>query len=101
MGYAVDFYNVSDRARPEIWAAAREAEGWSALGVGDHITFERRWALHAFACLGAMAVRTERVSLATMFADNLVRSPVEFADRKAVEDGNSGGVTRPHDDRLI
>ena len=79
MGYAIDYFNASDRLRPDVWAAQREAEGWDALGVGDHIRLDGRWAFHSFACLGAMAVTTERVSLATMFADSVVRSPIEFA----------------------
>ncbi len=79
MSLAVGFLNVPDRERPDDWAAAREAEGWDVLGIGDHIVVRDRWALHAFTCLGAMAVRTQRAQLATTFADNMVRSPSEFA----------------------
>jgi len=77
--YGIDYYNVPDRRSPEVWAVAREQEGWSCLGIGDHVVLDQRWALHAPACLGAMAASTQHVQLATMFANNVVRSPVEFA----------------------
>ena len=78
MEYGVDFFNLPVTGHPGDWAAAREAEGWAALGVGDHITLQGQWALHAFPILGAMVGRTSTVKLATAFANNLVRSPVEF-----------------------
>jgi len=59
-------------------AAAREAEGWYGLAVGDHVVSDRLLP-HPFALLGAMAPATSRVELMTATANNLVRSPVETA----------------------
>lgn len=47
--------------------------------MGDHMTLSGFWALHAFPSLGAMAIATTRAKLATMFANNLLRSPAESA----------------------
>src|SRR5215218_2552502 len=60
------------------WAAAREAEGWYGLAVGDHVVSDRLLP-HPFALLGAMAAATNSVELMTATANNLVRSPVETA----------------------
>jgi alkanesulfonate monooxygenase SsuD/methylene tetrahydromethanopterin reductase-like flavin-dependent oxidoreductase (luciferase family) len=60
------------------WAAAREAEGWYGVAVGDHVVSDRLLP-HPFALLGAMAAATSRVELMTATANNLVRSPVETA----------------------
>jgi alkanesulfonate monooxygenase SsuD/methylene tetrahydromethanopterin reductase-like flavin-dependent oxidoreductase (luciferase family) len=76
MDYVV-LYN--DRANPVEWASRREAEGWSGLAVGDHVSSGRAGAWHPFSALGAMAAVTERVTLTTAYANNLMRSPVECA----------------------
>src|SRR4051794_9931178 len=60
------------------WAAAREAEGWYGLAVGDHI-LSGELLPHPFVLLGAMASATKRVQLMTATANNLMRSPVETA----------------------
>lgn len=60
------------------WARDREAEGWAAIALGDHVTSGGMWA-HPLVELGAMASATTRVRLATSFSNILVRSPVEFA----------------------
>lgn len=82
-GVMVDFV-VSHRGfwdlsrRPGEWARAREAEGWAGVGVPDHLnTGEGN--LHPVAVLAEMSVATTRVKLMPLFANNLMRSPVEFA----------------------
>ena len=72
------------------WARDREAEGWSAITVGDHVTSGGMWA-HPLVVLGAMAAATTRVRLATSFSNNLVRSPVEFAQAAATLQSVSAG----------
>ena len=72
-------YN-GDRLDPVEWAARREGEGWSGLAMADHVSSGRggvQW--HPFSAPGAMAVGTKRVSLTTAYANNLMRSPVEYA----------------------
>lgn len=64
---------------PGRWAQAREAEGWAALGVSDHISTGGGPCLHAFPVLGLFAAHTERVRMFPCFGNNLVRSPAEFA----------------------
>ncbi len=68
-----------DRASPVEWAVRREAEGWSGLAMPDHLMTGRRGAWHPFSALGAMAAVTTRVTLMTAYANNLMRSPVEYA----------------------
>ena len=61
------------------WARAREAEGWQVLGVADHFWTGARPFPHSWVALGAMAAVTSTCRLTTSFANNLFRSPVEFA----------------------
>jgi alkanesulfonate monooxygenase SsuD/methylene tetrahydromethanopterin reductase-like flavin-dependent oxidoreductase (luciferase family) len=72
------------------WARDREAEGWAAITVGDHVTSGGMWA-HPLVVLGAMASATTRVRLATSFSNNLVRSPVEFAQAAVTLQSVSAG----------
>src|SRR3954471_5293712 len=66
---------------PGPWAADREAEGWDGLGMYDHwyLSTVGRGLFHPFAVLGNVAGLTSRLRLTTTFANNLARSPVEFA----------------------
>jgi alkanesulfonate monooxygenase SsuD/methylene tetrahydromethanopterin reductase-like flavin-dependent oxidoreductase (luciferase family) len=64
---------------PADWARAREAEGWHGLAVADHLWDRGRPYPHVWVALGAMAASTTRVTLTSSFANNLLRSPVEFA----------------------
>ena len=64
---------------PSSWARRREREGWHGVAVADHILSGQRGNWHPFAALGAMAVSTTRVTLTTAYGNNLMRSPVEFA----------------------
>ena len=79
MEFAAYYRSWSQRERPGDWAAAREAEGWPALATGDHLSVLDQGCLHAFPVLAQMASATSRVQLYPAFANNLVRSPVEFA----------------------
>lgn len=70
--------------RPSDWAAAREAERvWAGLSASDHCTAAVGagpvpWR-HLFVTLTEMASVTNTVHLSAGFANNLARSPVEFA----------------------
>ncbi len=64
---------------PADWARVREAEGWHGLGVADHLWDRGRPYPHLWVALGAMAAVTSRVMLTSSFANNLLRSPVDFA----------------------
>ncbi len=43
---------------PRVWAAAREAEGWHALSVADHLFTGRRAYPHVFVTATALALAT-------------------------------------------
>jgi hypothetical protein len=64
---------------PIAWASEREAEGWDVLGCADHLWSSARPFPHMWVTLGAMAASTDRVLLTSSFSNNLLRSPVEFA----------------------
>ena len=65
---------------PGPWAAAREAEGWDGLAVGDHWYLEDSGGcIHPFVALAHAAAHTDRMALSTAYANNLCRSPVELA----------------------
>ena len=66
-------------ARPAEWAAAAEAQGWHGVCASDHILVGTNPYPHVFATAAALATATERVLVTTSFANNLFRSPVEFA----------------------
>ncbi len=63
---------------PVPWARARELEGWHGLGVTDHIWSGATTFTHWAVALGQIAAVTEHVQLVSCFANNLLRSPVEF-----------------------
>lgn len=70
-------------AHPAEWAAAREAEGWDGVVCSDHYWVQSeepgRGNPHLWVTVGSMAAATRRVTVASSFANNLLRSPVEFA----------------------
>lgn len=82
---------MSTEIDPVVWSQEREAEGWDVLGCADHLWSGVRAFPHVWVTLGAMAVATERVMLATSFANNLFRSPVEFAQAALQMHAVSGG----------
>jgi alkanesulfonate monooxygenase SsuD/methylene tetrahydromethanopterin reductase-like flavin-dependent oxidoreductase (luciferase family) len=64
---------------PISWCQAREREGWYGIGIPDHFTMsERRWG-NVFVVAAQMASATRRLRIITTFANNLFRSPVDFA----------------------
>jgi alkanesulfonate monooxygenase SsuD/methylene tetrahydromethanopterin reductase-like flavin-dependent oxidoreductase (luciferase family) len=73
------------------WARAREAEGWHGVAVADHLWHRERAYPHLWVSLGAMATATSRVILTSSFANNLLRSPVEFAQAAMTVQQVSGG----------
>lgn len=89
MEFIANFMTVD--VDPMSWAADREAEGWQVLGCADHFWSGTRAYPHVWVTLAAMAAATERTLLTTSFANNLFRSPVEFAQAsltlQAVSDG--------------
>lgn len=64
---------------PRAWAIAREAEGWDALSVADHLYTGNRAYPHVFVTAAALAMSTTRPTISTAFVNNLLRSPVEVA----------------------
>ena len=64
---------------PVGWARDREAEGWHGICASDHLWVGPLAYPHVFAVLGAMAAATTTIRLTSSFANNLFRSPVEFA----------------------
>lgn len=79
-------------ADPREFAAAAEAAGFAGVSCSDH--FWRRDAYpHLWVTLTAMALATERVTVSASFANNLLRSPVEFAQASLTLHRLSGGRT--------
>jgi alkanesulfonate monooxygenase SsuD/methylene tetrahydromethanopterin reductase-like flavin-dependent oxidoreductase (luciferase family) len=76
---------------PVDWAVRREAEGWTGLAVADHIVAGDQGLWHPVAVLGALAAATSRVTLATAYTNNLMRSPVECAQAALSLHALSGG----------
>ena len=78
---------LSGYTEPRKWALDREREGWDVLGVTDHLPgFPHLWST-----LGEIAAVTSQVKLASAFANNLFRSPVEFAQASLAIQRASGG----------
>jgi alkanesulfonate monooxygenase SsuD/methylene tetrahydromethanopterin reductase-like flavin-dependent oxidoreductase (luciferase family) len=72
-------YNAGRAERPGDWARAREAEGWHGLAASDHFVTLGLAYPHVWVVLTEMALATERIPVTSSFANNLFRSPVEFA----------------------
>lgn len=89
MEFVANFMSVG--LQPVDWARRREAEGWQVLGVADHFWSGGRAFPHLWVTLGAMAVATSTARLTSSFANNLFRSPVEFAFASAQMQLVSGG----------
>jgi Luciferase-like monooxygenase len=78
-------------ADPVSWARTREAEGWHVVGCADHFWSGDRAFPHVWVTLATMAAATSKVLLTTSFANNLFRSPVEFAAASLQMQAVSGG----------
>jgi len=84
-------YNAARTERPRDWARAREAEGWHGLAASDHLVTLGLAYPHLWVVLTEMACATERISITSSFANNLLRSPVEFAQASLSLQRASGG----------
>lgn len=89
MEYVANFMSCDQD--PAAWARAREAEGWQVLGCADHLWSGRRPFPHVWVTLATMAAATTTARLATSFANNLLRTPVEFAQASLQLQAVSGG----------
>jgi alkanesulfonate monooxygenase SsuD/methylene tetrahydromethanopterin reductase-like flavin-dependent oxidoreductase (luciferase family) len=76
---------------PAEWARAREAEGWPVLAAADHLWDATRAYPHWAVTLTQLAMVTSRPRITSSFANNLLRSPVEFAQAALALQRASGG----------
>ena len=72
-------YNAQRAERPGEWARAREREGWHGLAASDHLVTLGLAYPHLWVVLTEMACATHAIPITSSFANNLFRSPVEFA----------------------
>jgi alkanesulfonate monooxygenase SsuD/methylene tetrahydromethanopterin reductase-like flavin-dependent oxidoreductase (luciferase family) len=77
--------------KPAEWASAMEAQGWDGICASDHVLVGTNPYPHVFVTAMAMAAATDRITLTTSFANNLFRSPVEFAQAAFALQCQSGG----------
>ena len=89
MEYVANLLNCD--VDPAAWARQREDEGWDVLGCADHLFSPRRAYPHLWVTLATMAAATSRVRLTSSFANNLFRTPVEFAQAALQMQAVSGG----------
>lgn len=82
---------MSTEIDPGSWARQREDEGWHVLGCADHFWSGDRAFPHVWVTLATMAAHTSKVLLTSSFANNLFRSPVEFAAASLQMQAVSGG----------
>jgi Luciferase-like monooxygenase len=76
---------------PGEWARQRESEGWPILGCADHLWSSSRPYPNLWVSLATMAAATTTTMLTSSFANNLFRSPVEFAQAALQLQAFSGG----------
>ena len=69
---------TSNRHEPGTFASLAEQQGFDGVTCSDHYWLREVFP-HLWVSLAAMACATERVTLAPSFANNLFRSPFEFA----------------------
>lgn len=70
---------VDGSVDPAEWARQREGEGWPVLAAADHLWDGTRAYAHWAVILTQFAMATTRPLVTSSFANNLLRSPVEFA----------------------
>lgn len=87
----LDAILVSAAPDPAAWARDREAEGWHGVAVADHLVTSSRPYPHLWVAATAAAMATDRVRVTSAFANNLFRSPVEFAHAAVTLAKVSGG----------
>jgi alkanesulfonate monooxygenase SsuD/methylene tetrahydromethanopterin reductase-like flavin-dependent oxidoreductase (luciferase family) len=84
--------NLVDAAvDPVAWARQREAEGWPVISASDHLWDATRPYPHWAVTLTQLAMATSTCRVASSFANNLLRSPVEFAQAALALQRASGG----------
>jgi alkanesulfonate monooxygenase SsuD/methylene tetrahydromethanopterin reductase-like flavin-dependent oxidoreductase (luciferase family) len=76
---------------PVVWAREREAEGWPVLAAADHLWDGTRPYPHWAVTLTQFAMATSRPRITSSFANNLLRTPVEFAQAALALQRASGG----------
>lgn len=76
---------------PSAWAREREDEGWPVLAAADHLWDHSRAYAHWAVTLTQFALSTQRTRITSSFANNLLRSPVEFAQAALSLQRASGG----------
>ena len=81
---------TSGDVEPLALAAAVEAGGFDGISCSDHL-FRTRAYPHLWVTLAAMATATQRITIGSAFANNLLRSPVEFAQASLSMQQLSGG----------
>jgi alkanesulfonate monooxygenase SsuD/methylene tetrahydromethanopterin reductase-like flavin-dependent oxidoreductase (luciferase family) len=85
------FANLTSAATdPGAFAAAAEEAGFDGVTCSDHFWLRRGFP-HLWVSLAAMACATQRVAVASSFANNLFRSPVEFVQASLSMQHLSGG----------
>jgi len=89
MEYIANF--MTTELDPAAWARTREAEGWDVLGCADHLWTDRRSYPHVWVTLATMAAATTTAKLTSSFANNLLRTPVDFAQASLQLQAVSGG----------
>lgn len=73
------------------WARQREEEGWWGVSLGDHVAPGGRPFPHLWVGLAELATSTSALGILSGFANNLYRSPVEFAQGALTLQAVSGG----------
>ncbi len=76
---------------PVEWARQREAEGWPVISASDHLWDATRAYPHWAVTLTQLAMATSTCRITSSFANNLLRSPVEFAQAALALQRASGG----------
>lgn len=86
---------LSMKEHPGEWARSREIEGWDGVLCADHywnrIGGNALPSPHVWVTLSTMAASTSTVRVAPAFANNLLRSPVEFAQASLALHRDSDG----------
>ncbi len=84
-------YNTTRVEPPGEWARAREAEGWHGVTASDHFVTMDLTFPHLWVALTEMVCATRAIRVASSFANNLFRSPVEFAQAALTLSRLAGG----------
>jgi alkanesulfonate monooxygenase SsuD/methylene tetrahydromethanopterin reductase-like flavin-dependent oxidoreductase (luciferase family) len=72
------------------WLRRCEEEGWFGVSLGDHVALGGNFP-HLWVTLTELAMASSTLRIASLFANNLYRSPVEFAHAALTLQAVSGG----------